>query len=121
MPASSSGLGLRLLWRPMGFSLDKCVFTVYAYKLSLKVSSKCIHPNYYFYCFECVHRVCPNLSSAPCILFQNLFNLTIAAKPLADLTLLQPWSLSQTGPYRSHGAEPLADLALPKPQSLLPI
>ncbi len=40
---------------------------LYAYKLSLKVSSKCIHPNYYFYCFECVHRVCPNLSSAPCI------------------------------------------------------
>jgi hypothetical protein len=26
MPASSSGLGLRLFWRPMGFSLDKCVF-----------------------------------------------------------------------------------------------
>jgi hypothetical protein len=39
---------------------------LYAYKLSLKVSSKFIHPNYYFYCFECVHRVCPNLSSAPC-------------------------------------------------------
>jgi hypothetical protein len=26
MPASSSGLGLRLLLRQMGFSLDKCVF-----------------------------------------------------------------------------------------------
>jgi hypothetical protein len=26
MPARSSGLGLRLLWRPLGFSLNKCVF-----------------------------------------------------------------------------------------------
>jgi hypothetical protein len=25
MPARSSGLGLRLLWRPLGFSLNKCV------------------------------------------------------------------------------------------------
>jgi hypothetical protein len=41
---------------------------LYAFKLSLKVSSKCIHPNYYFYCFECVPRVCPNLSSTPCII-----------------------------------------------------
>jgi hypothetical protein len=41
---------------------------LYAYKLSLKVSSKCIHPNYYFYCFECVHRVCPNLSPHPVVL-----------------------------------------------------
>jgi hypothetical protein len=64
MSARSSGLGLRLLWRSLGFSLNKCVF--YAYKLSQKVSSKCIHPNYYFYCFECVHRVCSNLSSASC-------------------------------------------------------
>ncbi len=28
---------------------------LYAYKLSLK---KCVHPNYYFYCFEFFHRVC---------------------------------------------------------------
>jgi hypothetical protein len=40
---------------------------LYACKHYLKVSSKCIHSNYYFCCFECVHRVCPNLSSAPCI------------------------------------------------------
>ncbi len=26
MPASSSGLGMSLLWRQMGFSLNKCVF-----------------------------------------------------------------------------------------------
>ncbi len=26
MPASSSGLGLRLFWRPLGFSFNKCVF-----------------------------------------------------------------------------------------------
>jgi hypothetical protein len=39
---------------------------LYAYKLFLKFSSKYIHPNYFFYCFECFHRVCPNLSSAPC-------------------------------------------------------
>ncbi len=26
MPARSSGLGLRLLWRPLGFSLKKCEF-----------------------------------------------------------------------------------------------
>ncbi len=26
MPSRSSGLGLRLLWRPLGFSLNKCVF-----------------------------------------------------------------------------------------------
>jgi hypothetical protein len=37
----------------------------YTYKLSLKFSLKCIHSNYAFYCFRC--RVCPNLSSAPCI------------------------------------------------------
>ncbi len=47
------------------FIKEMCI--LYAYQLSLKVSSKSIHPNYYFYCFECVHRVCPNLSSAPCI------------------------------------------------------
>ncbi len=40
---------------------------LYEYKLFLKFSSKSIHPNYFFYCFECFHRVCPNLSSAPCI------------------------------------------------------
>jgi hypothetical protein len=38
----------------------------YSYKLFLKFSLKCIDPNYLFYCFKCVHRVCPNLSSAPC-------------------------------------------------------
>jgi hypothetical protein len=65
MPARRTGLGLRLLWRPLGFLLNKCMLD--AYKLSLKVSSKCIHPNYYFYCFECFHRVCPYLLSAPCI------------------------------------------------------
>ncbi len=68
---------IRLLWRPLGFSLNKCVPILYAYKLSLRVSSKCIHPNYYFYCFECVHRVCPNLSSSPCtvwwVKFINFF------------------------------------------------
>jgi hypothetical protein len=46
------------------FIKEMCI--LYAYKLSLKVSSKSIHPNYYFYCFECVPRVCPNLSCAPC-------------------------------------------------------
>ncbi len=40
---------------------------LYAYEVSLKVSSKCIHPNYFFYWFECFHMICPNLSSAPCI------------------------------------------------------
>jgi hypothetical protein len=38
------------------FIKEMCI--LYAYKLSLKVSSKSLHPNYYFYCFECVHRVC---------------------------------------------------------------
>ncbi len=71
MPARSSVLGLRLLWRPLGFSLNKCVPMLYAYKLSLKVSSKCIHPNYYFYRFECFHRVFPHLSSAPCTYGHN--------------------------------------------------
>jgi hypothetical protein len=42
------------------------MFILYAYKLFLKFSSEYIHPNYLFYCFECCHRVCPNLSSAPC-------------------------------------------------------
>jgi hypothetical protein len=46
------------------FIKEMCI--LYAYQLSLKVSAKSIHPNCYFYCFECVHRVCPNLSSAPC-------------------------------------------------------
>ncbi len=45
----------------------KEMFILYAYKLFLKFSLKYIHPNYFFYCFECCHRVCPNLSSAPCI------------------------------------------------------
>ncbi len=43
------------------------MFILYAYKLFLKFLSEYIHPNYFFYCFECCHRVCPNLSSAPCI------------------------------------------------------
>ncbi len=38
----------------------------YAYTLYLKFSVRCIHPNYLFYSFKCVRRVCPNLSSAPC-------------------------------------------------------
>ncbi len=36
---------------------------LYAYKLFLKFSSEYIHLNYFFYCFECCHRVCPYL---PC-------------------------------------------------------
>jgi hypothetical protein len=40
---------------------------LYAYKVFLKFSPKCIHPNYLFYCFECCPIVCPYLSSAPCI------------------------------------------------------
>ncbi len=40
----------------------------YAYTLFLKFSVRCIHPNYLFYSFKCVRRVCPNLSSAPCTL-----------------------------------------------------
>ncbi len=43
------------------------VYILYAYKLFLKFSSEYINPNYFFFCFECCHRVCPNLSSAPCI------------------------------------------------------
>ncbi len=39
-----------------------------SYKLFLKFSLKCIHPYYVFYCFTCFHTICPNLSSAPCIL-----------------------------------------------------
>ncbi len=39
----------------------------YANTLFLKFSVRCIHPNYLFYSFKCVCRVCPNLSSAPCI------------------------------------------------------
>jgi hypothetical protein len=38
----------------------------YAYTLFLKFSVRYIHPNYLFYSFKCVRRVCPNLSSAPC-------------------------------------------------------
>jgi hypothetical protein len=60
MPARSSSLGLRLLWRPLGFSSNKCVHYMHINY------SECIHPKYLFYCFECCHRVCPNLSSAPC-------------------------------------------------------
>ncbi len=30
-----------------------------------------------FYCFECVHRVCPNLSSAPCIVYSSCFLLLL--------------------------------------------
>jgi hypothetical protein len=33
-----------------------------------KFSSKCIDPNCFFYWFECLHMICPNLSSAPCML-----------------------------------------------------
>jgi hypothetical protein len=39
----------------------------YTNQLFLKFALKCIHSNYAFYCFRCVRRVCPNLSSAPCI------------------------------------------------------
>ena len=38
----------------------------YAFTLFLKFSVRCIHPNYLFYSFKCVRRVCPNLLSAPC-------------------------------------------------------
>jgi hypothetical protein len=48
----------------------KKMFILYSYKLFLKFSSEYIHPDYLFYCFECCHRVCPNLSSAPCRLKQ---------------------------------------------------
>jgi hypothetical protein len=39
----------------------------YASTLLLKFSVRYVHPNYLFYCFNCVCIVCPNLSSAPCI------------------------------------------------------
>jgi hypothetical protein len=67
MPTRGSGLGLRLLWRPLGFSLNRCVCYMHIYVLPLKFSSKCMNPNYFFYWFECCHMICPNLSSAPCI------------------------------------------------------
>ncbi len=38
----------------------------YASTLLLKFSVRYVHPNYLFYCFNCVCVVCPNLSSAPC-------------------------------------------------------
>jgi hypothetical protein len=38
-----------------------CIYTF------LKFSLRCVYPNYLFYSFKCVRRVCPNLSSAPCI------------------------------------------------------
>ncbi len=44
---------------------NQIMFILYAI-LFLKFSSEYIHPNYFFYCFECCHRVCLNLSSAPC-------------------------------------------------------
>jgi hypothetical protein len=46
---------------------------LYSYEVFLKFSSKCIHPNYLFYCFECWHRVCPNLLSAPCSILCLVF------------------------------------------------
>ncbi len=59
-PARSSGLGLRLSWRPVWISLNKL------YVIYMKFSFKCVNPNYLFYCFKCVCRVCPNLSSPAC-------------------------------------------------------
>jgi hypothetical protein len=60
MPARSSGLGLRLLWRPLGFSLNNCVcymninfprnvFTLTITFIILNVSTEfvliyCLHP-----------------------------------------------------------------------------
>ncbi len=38
----------------------------YPSTLLLKFSVRYVHPNYLFYCFKCVRRVCPNLSSVPC-------------------------------------------------------
>ena len=37
----------------------------YASTLLLKFSVRYVHPNYLFYCFKRVYRVCPNLSSHP--------------------------------------------------------
>jgi hypothetical protein len=48
----------------------------YAYTLFRKFSARCIHPNYLFYSFKCVRRVCPNLSSAPCIESKDLKKLS---------------------------------------------
>jgi hypothetical protein len=31
----------------------KYMFILYAYKLFMKFSSEYIHPNYFFYCFDC--------------------------------------------------------------------
>ncbi len=51
---------------------------LYAYILTLKFSSKCIDPNYFFYWFECLHMICPNLSSAPCRgeIYKTLYSST---------------------------------------------
>ncbi len=55
------------MWCEVEREVTKCPhITLASIKVMTSVSSKCIHPNYYFYCFECVPRVCPNLQSAPC-------------------------------------------------------
>jgi hypothetical protein len=74
------------------------MFILYAYKLFLKFSSEYIHTNYFFYCFECCHRVCPNLSSAPCIYSRNY----------------EPFSKEIHFPSVITEAEPLAGLHVPE-------
>jgi hypothetical protein len=49
MYARGSGLVLRLIWRPLGFLSNKCTWYMNTYKLFLKVSSKSINSNYFFY------------------------------------------------------------------------
>jgi hypothetical protein len=45
----------------------------YTSTLLLKFSVRYVHPNYLCYCFICVSRVCPNLSSAPCMCTSCIF------------------------------------------------
>ncbi len=67
------------------FTKEMCI--LYGYKVFLKVSSKCIHPNYLFYWFECFHMICPNLSSAPCMGEITLIGETSTKFPFLSLSL----------------------------------
>jgi len=76
---------------------------LYTKKLPLKFSSKCIYPTYFFYWFECFHRVCPNLSSAPCIYCISTYHCPpspiFAAPSMTLYKMFMYWSYLENFPY----------------------
>ncbi len=90
-----------------GGDFIKQMCMLYAYKLFLRFSLKCINPNYLFYSFKWVRGVCPNLPSAPCT--QSSVWLAVCGQVIASCNcpmLSQP-AVHQAILAKYSGAPPL--------------